>query len=722
MKLINITRCPNCKISAFLSVIISLLAGLSFSCKKKSATPAILPATPRLISNDTIEGPSPLQLALANSTIHWKQYSPASMQYARESNKMVLVYASTNLQQNAAKVFAHLESDPKVVSEINDHFVPVLVDVDACRELAMISTILSAEIKRSVCFPFMMWMTAEGNPVGWLPISAEESRSAIMARIKQAQYLVITQSLENNDYIHDNSAKDAATRKERLKMSEVKPTLATERQAFFQKNLRDLNALYDDLSGSIVGVGSLLPTTMLDYYNQASHCASLSASARKRCQDCVTGTTEMLTHSAAIDFLDDGFYSTRIDSSWAVTLTDRNGLTQANAMITFAQISQTLHRADLLQIAEKAMGFQEKYFRTNESLFAATGTPTALTNDTRYWSLNELEKTLSKEELALIKLVCETSAIGNIPAESDPKRLLFRLNSLTMRHSLSEVSKKLSMTIEQATSLLVSAKSKLIEARDKKSSSKESSPQTATAMVTLRTVSAYAALFTASGKTDYREKALSTMASFQKVFASKKPMQYYHGSLYPSVTDARAGLIAAAIQTSLDLYDITLDQTWLDYANEWLTYLCEHYIVDNRLEESPPSCRLMNLPVVDYRMIFDQSTIGVMKQNCGRLAMTGRKVPDQIMQLCQLSFDTLNAASVTHTDYLLGLLYNDLSTMILVPADVSPALKDEIMLMPLRSIIRKSVPANGGKVTAIIPSQPDQVITDRDSLRRLYTP
>jgi hypothetical protein len=60
--------------------------------------------------------------------------------------------------------------------------------------------------------------------------------------------------------------------------------------------------------------------------------------------------------------------------------------------------------------------------------------------------------------------------------------------------------------------------------------------------------------------------------------------------------------------------------------------------------------------------------------------------------------------------------------MILVPADASPALKDEIMLMPLRSIIRKCVPANGGKVTAIIPSQPDQVITDRDSLRRLYTP
>jgi hypothetical protein len=102
--------------------------------------------------------------------------------------------------------------------------------------------------------------------------------------------------------------------------------------------------------------------------------------------------------------------------------------------------------------------------------------------------------------------------------------------------------------------------------------------------------------------------------------------------------------------------------------------------------------------------------------------MAGRKVPDQMLRSCQLSFEILNAGSVTHTDYLLGLLYNDLATMILVPADASPALKDEIMLMPLRSIIRKCVPANGGKVTAIIPSQPDQVITDRDSLRRLYTP
>ena len=721
MKLLNKSSYPRIKITAFLPAIIGLVAAVSFSCKK-SVAPAIPPATPRLVSNDITEGPSPLLLAQAKSAIHWKQYSPASLQYAHETNKMVLVYASSNLQQSAAKVFAHLESDPKVVSEINEYFVPVLIDVDACREFGIISAALSGEIKRPVSFPFMMWMTAEGNPVAWLPIAAEDSRSAIMTRIKQSQSVVITQSLENNDYINKNSANDAAVRRERMKMPAVKQTLSTERQAFFQQNLRDLNALYDDLSGNIEGLGSLLPTAMLDMYNQASQCASLSTSARQRCHDCIKGNTEMLIHSAAIDFLDGGFYSSRSDAAWAVTTVDRNGLTQANAIQTFAQLGQTQNNADLLRIAEQAMAFQEKYFHTNDSLFAATGAHTSQTIESHYWSMNELEKALTPPELGLIKALCEVTAIGNIPAESDPKRLFFRLNNLTMRHSLKDVGEKLSLTSEQSESLLTSAKAKLLEERDKKSTTENSTKQKANAMVTLRTTSAYASLFTASAKPAYKEKALATMASFRKVFASQKPMQYYHGSIYPSVTDARAGLIAATLQTALDLYDITLDQAWLDYANEWLIYLCEQHIIDNQLEESPPSCRLMNLPITDYRMIFDQSTLGVMKQNCARLAMAGRKVPDQMLRSCQLSFEILNAGSVTHTDYLLGLLYNDLATMILVPADASPALKDEIMLMPLRSIIRKCVPANGGKVTAIIPSQPDQVITDRDSLRRLYTP
>ena len=85
---------------------------------------------------------------------------------------MLLVYVSSTQQMEATNVFDAILRDPQTVREINDQFVPVLVDGDANREMGILAAMLCSEIKKPVSFPFMMWLTAEGNPVAWLPLDS----------------------------------------------------------------------------------------------------------------------------------------------------------------------------------------------------------------------------------------------------------------------------------------------------------------------------------------------------------------------------------------------------------------------------------------------------------------------------------------------------------------------------------------------------------------------
>lgn len=60
---------------------------------------------------------------------------------------MLLVYVTSTQQMAATKVFDAILRDPQTVREINDQFVPVLVDGDANREMGILAAMLCSEIK-----------------------------------------------------------------------------------------------------------------------------------------------------------------------------------------------------------------------------------------------------------------------------------------------------------------------------------------------------------------------------------------------------------------------------------------------------------------------------------------------------------------------------------------------------------------------------------------------
>ena len=60
---------------------------------------------------------------------------------------------------------------PALVASDQRHYVPVLIDGDASREIGLLTADLCAEINAACSCRLFVWMTPEGNPVAWIPVA-----------------------------------------------------------------------------------------------------------------------------------------------------------------------------------------------------------------------------------------------------------------------------------------------------------------------------------------------------------------------------------------------------------------------------------------------------------------------------------------------------------------------------------------------------------------------
>ena len=635
---------------------------------------------------------------------------------------MLLVYMTSTQQMAATKVFDAILRDPQTVREINDQFVPVLVDGDANREMGILAAMLCSEIKKPLSFPFMMWLTAEGDPVAWLPLDANAADDATISRIQQSQSVVIDMWNSDREYIEKNSAFDNANRRARYKAPAVKTSLPSENQALLLAMFRQLHSQFDSISGNIDGMGTLLPTSIQECFTQVASHPVLDEMTRQRARTLISGNARALLNSAAVDAIDGGFYTSRTDTNWSTVTLDRNGLMQTRAIQSLAMIGQALDDASILNAAEKTMQFHEANFALDGGLYANIAAISLMAKEAYCWRIEILKTTLDASEFALLKYYYDWQEMGNVPPESDSKGEFFRLNLLVPKHDLADSAAHQSITVQQAQALLNSAHAKLSVARKKLLETSALPPKVAQAQVTLQTASAYASLFTASGKEEYRAKAVAVFAAFRQAFHRENGMHFFQDSLYLTTTLARAGLIALAQQTALDVYDITLDEAALTYADSLSALLAKDYIVDGNLEEVPASARFINLPITDQTMIFDKSTVGLVKQNLSRMQQLSREIPVSLYQAAQLSLEKIEQSPVVHTDYLLGLLYQENHAILSVPADAGENLRQAVTRLPLRLFSRKVVPGNGGKVIYSLHRADDVTITDAAAIKALYQP
>lgn len=687
------------------------------------ATQVPVTIAPELGVNQLAGLPGAVYRQQADSPIHWQPWTKATMDRAKDAGRLLFVVVAMPQQPGFQNTLAALAEDPETLRSLNDFYVPVLVDGDASREIGILTADLCAEIKRPLQLPLFIWMTCEGNPVAWIPVASGDGKG-VRELFDQSHSMVSKMWRDDSAYVLKNSALDNANRRNRIEGRKVTKVMSEQPAVDVVRSLRQLASLYDPYSRSFDETGGLFPSSALELLAVASTRPGLPPDLRSRCAETVRELLADLLPSPMFDPLDGGVFSSRRGPSWALPSFTRDCPAQARVAMALLEAHRSSGDPLALEKALGVIGFAERAFATPEGLFAV-GLAAPTRPEHWMWSVEEIRKDLPADQADWWINATGMKGLGNLPSEADPRREFFRSNTMGLGKTMAEFAKERGQSPEEFKSFLDASRGRLLDLRNARlgSSFRDS---TAHAGASLRMVSAYAAAFSITGRGEYRDKAVALLKRCREAFADGPKLRAFATDTEDSIGAARGFLYALALQAVLDVAAITSDEQWTVWSEDLATTAAEMFTGNAFLKECPDEARLIDLPVTDLVMLFDDSTAGLVSAAESRLAELGRPLVASFSELATPMPTYSLDRPVLHTDLLHATLMRHYRLTVL-RGDALPAdLKLAVERLPVRTVQRRDAkPAEevpSGSVRVLLPDDRSVVVSSADALGRAILP
>lgn len=687
---------------------------LAPSCRKdtgttKPRTPAVI--APELKRNQLAGTPSALLRGWSGSKVHWQQWNPDVLQRAADARRLVFAVVGSVRYQGTFETLDAIESRPDIVDRLNREFVPVLVDLDISRETSLVASALSAEARQSVSFPFLLLLSPQGDPVSWQPLAYSDDEM-IQGFFDNSVDVIARLWEESPDYVMEDSATKNGFRRERMPEPDPLVEDAAERLEKYRSSIRRLTSFYEVDLSSLSGAGGLFPIGALDCLAEAAVHPQLDEEIRRRAEQSLGGMIRVLDQSAMIDPLDGGIYSARRGPSWDLPIFVRDCVTQARAARALCRVHQSGGPTGSLRAALDAVAFAEANYRTPDGLFAMANRPGNTPGEEWLWTIEQVRTALNDDEFRVWKSMSQLDHLGNLPMEADPRREFFRLNSLALRKSLDEAAAETSLTVSQVKALFESGRKKLLKVRTERFPLAGTDP-TPSATASFRMISAYAALFTATGDSAWRDKAVALGKACRAGFGASRFLNERPGAAPEKMSDGRAYAYAVAAQASLDLAAVTLEDEWNLWAQDLTTLLGENFVTeDGRLVETRRESRVIDIDYSDRLMVFEESTAGLTRTNLSRLAALGFQTPPALHPWT-ISLPAIDEYPIVHTDSIGAVAHSTSRSRLAVGAGASPELATAVAGLPLGRFERRLARQPGAEV---------DLMTAAGESRKLATP
>lgn len=674
-----------------LSIILGgLLLGLTGCRKSKDETTAGAGPKVEIPAVLKVNGLGPLPGAVYRSQvaspIHWQPWTNETLARAKDANRLVLAVVVMPQQTRFQRVLAALEEDPSLVAAINEAYVPVLVDGDASREIGLLTADLCSEIKRPLQLPLFIWLTSDGNPVAWIPL-ASSSPVSVREEFSQSHSMVSRMWQDDAGYVVKNSALDNANRRARIALRRVSKVVSQQPGEDAVLAVRQLSSFYDPFSRSFDEAGGLFPSGSLDLLATAAVHPGLPPDVRKRSLETTRELLLDLLPSAMFDPLDGGVFTSRRGKSWALPSFSRDCATQSRAAIALMNAYRATGNEAALDKALGLIDFAEKSYMTSEELFSlgmARETETAAW----LWSIEDIERELPAAETAWWIEATGMKGLGNLPSETDPQREYFRNNSLGLAKSPAQIAAELSLTPEAFDPRFETVRKILLKVRNARLGRMDRD-DSSHAGASYRMVSAYATAFGVTGNVVYREKAVDLLVKARRAFADGPRLRLFSKDAPSSIGEGRAFLYGLALQAALDVSAITSDEQWLTWAEDLGTTAAEQFTTAEFLKECSDDAKVIDLPVTDLVMLFDDSTAGLISFAETRMAERERLLLASFSALATplptYAFDR----PILHTDLLQATLARHFGVTVIAGPEISAELKLAIERLPLRMIQRR---------------------------------
>jgi uncharacterized protein YyaL (SSP411 family) len=675
---------------ALAAVTLGLALGTA-SCRKtqsdqEQAARPVARVAPELLSNQSSSLPGAMPQSQALSPIRWQPWTKETLARAKAADRLVLAVIAIPQQPGFLSTLKALSADKSLVDIINNDYVPVLVDGDAAREMSILTSDLCAEIKRGLNLPLLVWMTHEANPVAWIPVTASEP-AAVRDLFNQSHMMVSQMWNDSPDYVLKNSALDNDNRRARLRQRKNIKVMSEQPAVDVVRCLRQLASLYDPYSRNFDETGGLFPASSLELLSAAAVHPGLPDDVRSRCLDTTQELLTDLLPSAMFDPLDGGVFSSRRGSSWALPAFVRDCPSQARVAVALLEAHRATGDARALDKALGLIAHAEKAYATPDGLFAV-GLVRETDPESWMWRVEDIRKLLAPEDAEWWIKATGMQGLGNLPSEVDPERRYFRGNTLSLSKSVAELAAEAGQPLADFTPRFEAARAKLLAERARRIGM-VTRDDTAHAPSTFRMVSAYAAAFTATGDEIYRKKAAALLQKARESFSDGPRLRVFAQDAPPSVGTARAFLYALALQSVLDVAAITSEEQWLVWAEDLATTAAELFTGDEFLKECPDDAKIIDLPVTDLVMLFDDSTAGLVSMAECRLAELGRPLVPSFSQLATPMPTYALDRPVLHTDLLLATVARHYRITALYGADLTPEMKLAVERLPMRIVQRR---------------------------------
>ena len=124
--------------------------------------------------NQLGQEPSDFLRSRADDAVNWQGWSPTLFEEAKQEQRLVFALIGSSRFTTTTHFFDQLKKHPELIKRLNDQYVCTLVDIDVHPEMALQMAALCVEIKRPVSFPVIAWISHEGSPVTWLPLTEKD--------------------------------------------------------------------------------------------------------------------------------------------------------------------------------------------------------------------------------------------------------------------------------------------------------------------------------------------------------------------------------------------------------------------------------------------------------------------------------------------------------------------------------------------------------------------
>jgi uncharacterized protein len=675
-------------------LVLQMLAlGLAFpalgSCRKRKDPPgrgvAVMPLAEKFRVNRLHELPGTLYQNQARSPIHWQPWAPEALGVAREAGRMVFLVIAMPQQPAFQRVLESLASDPLTVEEINTNYVPVLVDGDAAREMGLLTADLCDEIKSPLQLPLFVWLSHEGNPVDWIP--APDGDPAMVRRLFESSHsVVMLKWREDPAYLLENSRIDHANRREHIAKRRNAEFASDDPGDAALQATRKLAGLYDPVSRTLDESGGLFPAGSLELLSMAAMLPGVPEQLRVQA---VATTRELLADllpSPMFDPLDGGVFASRRGISWKLPVFTKDCAMQGRAAVALISAYHATGDALALERALTVIRHAELSYRVADGLFAIGLGPVTAEEDW-LWSVEDVRNALPAADAEWWIGMSGMAGLGNIPFEDDPERRFFRANAIAIPRSVAALAAE-SGNPQEFLQRFETTRNTLLLARQKRFGDppRDGTPH---AGASLRMVSAYAAAHAATGEADFREKAVDLLTRARSAFADGPRLLACPGKAPASVSAGRAFVYALALQAALDVADITADPLWASWADDLAATSAELFTTDGYLKECPDDARILDLPVTDLAMLFDDSSAGLFSMAECRLAARGQPMTRDFRALALALPKFAGTWPMRFTDLILPNLIRHFGSVAVTGPDLDPALQSALQRTPLRVVGRR---------------------------------